>query len=140
MGALMAPLVGKIADKSNPRVTIGIGIISLLLSFVLLYVFRTSVIGIVIGIIILDMGMQSIHVSNQTRIYALIPEARNRVNTIFMTGSFIGTALGSGIGLWVWDIKQWASVCLVGVMLAVIALTIYTLTYPGRKNVVSAAK
>lgn len=140
MGALMAPLVGKIADKSNPRVTIGIGIISLLLSFVLLYVFRTSVVGIVIGIIILDMGMQSIHVSNQTRIYALIPEARNRINTIFMTGSFIGTALGSGIGLWVWDIKQWASVCLVGVLLAVIALTIYTLTYPGRKNVVSTAK
>lgn len=140
MGALMAPLVGKIADKSNPRVTIGIGVISLLLSFVLLYIFRTSVAGIVIGIIILDMGMQSIHVSNQTRIYALIPEARNRINTIFMTGSFIGTALGSGIGLWVWDIKQWASVCLVGVLLAVIALTIYILTYPGRKNVASAAK
>ncbi|AFD05472.1 MFS transporter [Solitalea canadensis] len=140
LGALMAPLVGKIADKSNPRVTIGIGIMSLLLSFVLLYVFRSSVIGIVIGIIILDMGMQSIHVSNQTRIYALIPEARNRLNTIFMTGSFIGTALGSGIGLWVWDIKQWTSVCFVGVVVAVIAIVIYVSTYPNKKNIATVLK
>ncbi|MNH33422.1 hypothetical protein D3C79_939350 [compost metagenome] len=70
----------------------------------------------------------------------MIPEARNRLNTIFMTGSFIGTALGSGIGLWVWDIKQWASVCFVGVVVAVIAIVIYVSTYPNKKNIATVLK
>ncbi|UKJ08659.1 MFS transporter [Solitalea lacus] len=139
-GALMAPLVGKIADKSNPRITIGIGIVCMLLSFVLFYLFRISVLGLIVGIVVLDLGMQSIHVSNQTRIYALIPEARNRLNTVFMTGSFIGTALGSAIGLWVWNWNQWASVCLVGVLFAIAAMIIYIATYPVKNNAAKSLK
>lgn len=134
MGALMAPLVGKIADKRNPRVAIGFGVVIMLLSFVLLYISRHNVIGLIVGIILLDMGIQGIHVSNQTRIYALIPEARNRINTVFMTGSFIGTAMGSAIGLWVWDLYQWFGVCLVGIIFSLISITIYWFTYPSKNN------
>lgn len=128
-GALAAPLVGGSADKGNPRVAIGYGIAAALFSFVLFYVFSFSVVAIVIGIIIVDLGMQAIHVSNQSRIYALLPAARNRLNTVYMTISFLGTALGSALGLWVWSMGGWTAVCVAGVGLLLVALLIYSLTY-----------
>ncbi|MFB6454626.1 MFS transporter [Chitinophaga sp. Hz27] len=133
-GALGAPLVGRIADKKNPRIAIGYGIIFLFIGYFLFFFFKTEIIGIVVGIIAIDLGLQSIHVSNQTRVYALNPSARNRLNTVFMTTSFIGTAIGSGIGLSVWRIGQWTGVCIAGTALITIALIIYLLTYSGNKR------
>lgn len=131
-GALGAPLVGRIADKKNPRIAIGYGIGFLFLGYFLFYVFSANIIGIIAGIIAIDLGVQAIHVSNQTRVYALIPSARNRLNTVYMTASFIGTSLGSGIGLWVWAVGRWTGVCIAGTILISIAAVIYLLTY--KKN------
>lgn len=137
-GALGAPLVGRIADKKNPRIAIGYGIIFLLFGYFLFYIFKANIIGIIIGIIAIDLGLQGIHVSNQTRIYTLLPEARNRLNTVFMTTSFIGTSLGSGIGLWVWSFAQWNGVCVAGTALILIALIIYLSTYKKTKPAITA--
>ncbi|XZF14995.1 MFS transporter [Chitinophagaceae bacterium MMS25-I14] len=128
-GALAAPLVGRLSDKRNPRVAIGYGLCILLSSFIVLYFFSGSIAGIIAGVILLDFGMQGVHVSNQTRVYALIPEARNRLNTVYMTMSFIGTASGSAFGLWLWEFNRWAAVCTGCGALVLVALSIYTLTY-----------
>jgi predicted MFS family arabinose efflux permease len=128
-GALIAPLIGGKADKGNPRVAIGYGLSIVLLAFILFYFFGYGVAGMVIGIILLDLGQQSVHVSNQTRVYALQPEARNRLNTVYMTVSFIGTSMGSAIGLWVWAKAQWAGICITGILFLLAAFTIYALTY-----------
>jgi predicted MFS family arabinose efflux permease len=128
-GALAAPLVGGSADKRNPRIAIGYGLVLLLLSFVLLYFGANWVIGMIAGIILLDLAMQCIHVSNQSRVYALIPHARNRLNTVYMTVSFIGTSMGSAIGLLAWDKGGWTGVCITGILLTSAAFTIYALTF-----------
>ena len=127
-GALAAPLVGGSADKRNPRVAIGYGLGLLFLSFILFYIFDTSVIGLIAGIILLDLAMQGIHVSNQSRVYALIPEARNRLNTVYMTVSYVGTSLGSFIGLFVWERTNWKGVCVTGMVLASLAFVVFSLT------------
>lgn len=137
-GALGAPLIGRIADKKNPRIAIGYGIIFLLFGYLLFYVFRANIIGIIVGIVAIDLGLQGIHVSNQTRIYTLIPEARNRLNTVFMTTSFVGTSLGSGIGLWVWSVAQWPGVCAAGAALIITALIIYLATYKQQAKTVTS--
>jgi len=128
-GALAAPLVGGTADKRNPRITIGYGLGLLLLSFVILYVWADLVTGMVAGIILLDLAMQCTHVSNQSRVYALDPGARNRLNTVYMTVSFTGTSLGSALGVLAWDAARWTGVCLAGIGLTLMALTIYGFTY-----------
>jgi predicted MFS family arabinose efflux permease len=128
-GALIAPLIGGSADKGNPRVAIGYGLTIVAIAFVLFYLFGLSVIGMVLGIILLDLGQQSVHVSNQARVYALLPEARNRLNTVYMTVSFIGTSLGSAIGLWIWDKAGWNGICLAGGIAILLAFSIYALTY-----------
>jgi predicted MFS family arabinose efflux permease len=136
-GALAAPVVGGSADKRNPRIPIGYGLGLLLLSFVLLYAWGNVVTGMIAGIVLLDLAMQCIHVSNQTRVYALIPAARNRLNTVYMTVSFIGTSMGSAIGLFAWDKWAWNGVCLAGALLTLVAFAIYGLTY--KKDIYSIA-
>ncbi len=124
-GALAAPLAGRLGDKGNPRDMILVGITMILVSFIIFYLFSNSLVGIIAGIIILDFGLQAVHISNQTRVYALIPSARNRLNTIYMTASFTGTALGSAMGLWLWSVNGWSAFCAGGASLMLIALCIY---------------
>ena len=120
-GALAAPLVGSMGDKGNLRRTIGTGLGILLFSLSLLYFSRYYVVGFVVGTILLDIGLQAIHISNQTRVYALIPEARNRLNTVYMSCSFAATATGTAIGLSLWKHYNWGGVILGNVVLVVIA-------------------
>lgn len=128
-GALAAPLVGKLGDKGNARQAIGYGILLMFLSFVVFYFSATHIAGIILGIVFIDIGLQGIHISNQTRIYSVLPEARNRMNTVYMSFSFLGTAAGSAFGLWLWNLGGWHAVSIGCAGLAASAFVSYALTY-----------
>ncbi|MCV9930080.1 MFS transporter [Flavobacterium sp. LS1R49] len=132
-GALAAPLVGKLGDKGNSRIAVGYGCLLMLISFIIFYFSGSSIIGIIIGIVCIDVGIQGVHISNQTRVYSLLPEARNRLNTVFMSFSFLGTAAGSAYGLFLWKIGGWHAVAIGCAVLALLALTVYGLTYKSKK-------
>ena len=110
-GALAAPLIGKISDGRDPGNNIIIGLVCELLSFIGFYFTGSGIFLLLAGIIILDVGHQSVQVTNQTIIYSILPEARNRFNTVFMTSTFIGGATGSAFGLFLWNIGHWPAVC-----------------------------
>lgn len=124
-GALAAPLVGKLSDGNNPRKNLMIGFVLQLISIALFYFTGSHLYLFVIGIVLIDIGQQAIHVTNQTRIYTLIPEARNRLNTIFMSVSFIGASCGSALGLWLWGQGGWAMFCYGMVAITILNILIY---------------
>ena len=124
-GALAAPLVGKLSDSRDPRRNLLIGLVLQLISIVAFYFTESHLFLFVAGIILLDIGQQAIHVTNQTRIYALIPEARNRLNTVFMSVSFIGASVGSAAGLWLWDKGHWPMFCLGSGLVIITNILIY---------------
>lgn len=131
-GALAAPLVGKLSDGNNPRKNLMIGFLLQIVSIALFYFTGSHLYLFVIGIVLIDIGQQAIHVTNQTRIYTLIPEARNRLNTIFMSVSFIGASCGSALGLWLWDQGGWTLFCCG--MTGIILINILIYFFYGRKN------
>ncbi|WP_233621937.1 MFS transporter [Flavobacterium agrisoli] len=133
-GALAAPLVGRLGDKGGARVAVGYGGALIALSFVVFYFSIQSVIGIVIGIVLIDIGIQSVHISNQTRVYSILPEARNRMNTVFMSFSFLGTAAGSAYGLFLWQIGGWHAVTVGCLFLSALAFLVYAFTYKQNRN------
>ena len=69
------------------------------------------------GVVLLDAGVQSGHISNQTRIYGLLPEARSRLNMVYMMTYFIAGAMGSWVGSILWDRCGWGGVCALGAAL-----------------------
>lgn len=124
-GALAAPLVGRLSSGKNPRRNLLTGLILQLLSIAAFYFTGTHLYLFVAGIILIDIGQQAIHVTNQTRIYALLPEARNRLNTVFMSVSFVGASFGSALGLWLWDKGQWPLFCMGTTAVILLNICIY---------------
>jgi len=124
-GALAAGLMGRLSDKMDAYKLSGITLLLVLLSFVLFYFSAHNFIGLIIGVIILDMGIQATHISNQSIIFALRPEARNRINTVYMVTYFIGGSLGSYAAAKVWNTYQWNGVCAIGAVLSVVALILH---------------
>jgi predicted MFS family arabinose efflux permease len=121
-GALAANAMGRIADRRGPRYTVGIGITITVLSYVVFWLTGATIIGLIAGVILLDLGVQAGHVSNQTRIYGILPEARSRLNTVYMVTYFLGGSLGSALGAYGWKLAQWNGVCVAGLVLSLIAL------------------
>lgn len=112
-GALAAPLVGRVADRSSPRQLIGWGILMVGVSYLMFLGGGHLMWVLVLGVLLMDVGVQVAHVCNQSRFFALVPDARSRVNTAYMFSYFVGGALGSWLSSWAWDRWGWTGVCLV---------------------------
>jgi predicted MFS family arabinose efflux permease len=124
-GALAAPIVGRYADKKGSRFTLGIAIVISTLSYICFWALGFKLWGLIIGVIALDLGTQSGQISNQTRIYALNGEARNRINTVFMVSYFIGGSLGSLLGAYGFANFGWTGVCVVGFIFQFAAIIVH---------------
>src|SRR3984885_2289956 len=105
-GALAAPAVGLVSDRGYPRLASGCALLIGMIAFGLLWAVGRTIAGLAIGGIVLDLGTQANLVTNQTRVYRLIPEARNRVNTVFMVTYFVGGALGTFMADIAWSLWQ----------------------------------
>jgi len=117
-GAAAAPLVGRLGDRVSPRLTVGLGLGTVLFAYILLWAAGTRLGGLIAGVVLLDLGAQAAHVSNQSRIFALRPEARNRLNTVYMVAFFAGGWAGSSAAAYAWSAWGWGGVC--GVALAAV--------------------
>lgn len=122
-GIFAAPLAGRIADRHGPQVVVWLGALLALAAW-MIFGLWASLGGLVIGVIVLDFGIQSALISNQHIVYALDPEARSRLNTVFMTSMFLGGAAGAALSTFVWNLAGWTGVSLLGAVLALAALAI----------------
>lgn len=125
VGALAASIVGRISDKRSPQFTLTIAIIISALSYICFWIFGYQMWGLISGVILLDLGIQSGQISNQARINALDAAARNRNNAVYMTFYFCGGALGSLLGTFFWGLFGWTGVCGIGIIFQIIAATIH---------------
>lgn len=123
-GALTASFVGKYVKQVGVRRFNFIGCGLILFAWLLLFVGENAYIGIIAGIIIIDIGMQCIQLSNQTSIFYLCPPASNRINTIFMTTYFIGGSMGTFLAGTFWHLYGWHGVIGIGAVLTGISLLI----------------
>lgn len=123
-GILIAPLAGRVADHRGPHAVIGLGCLIMLLSYAVLGLWG-SLVGLIVGIILLDFGEQSALISNQHVVYALRPEARSRLNTLFMSGMFVGGAAGSWGASVSWRLGGWHTACLFGGTLALLGFVLH---------------
>jgi predicted MFS family arabinose efflux permease len=127
-GAMIAPLAGKLADKHGSRWVISVGLGLLAASYFLLWTEEAAhrstafhIVALFVGVVVLDMGAQMIQVANQTRIFGLVPSARSRLNTVYMTVYFSGAAAGSALATIAWVHWHWNGVCVLALGLVTLA-------------------
>jgi predicted MFS family arabinose efflux permease len=121
-GALVAPMIGKASDKGGSGKTQLIASIILLAGSVIIFLFPNYLISIILAVIFIDVGVQSIQVTNVALIYRLDQKANSRINTIYMTSYFAGGAIGTFIGLKCWELGGWHYV---GLQLVIFSLIVF---------------
>ncbi len=124
-GALAASVGGRAADRLGSRAVIGASIGLVIVSYLLLIGADSSLGLLVAGVIVLDMGVQSGLVSNQTRAFAVDPKAQGRINSLYMTATFLGGAVGTMISGWLMARHGWSGIVAFGIVLGLMALILH---------------
>ncbi|MFC5250107.1 MFS transporter [Streptomyces nigrescens] len=128
-GSLAASVGGRLADRGLAHRVTGAAAFLLLGSWGLLALGGSggswSLAALLAGVIVLDLAAQAVHVSNQNLVYAVRPEARNRLNSAYMTSYFVGGAVGSALTSVVWGAAGWSGVCVLGAGLAAVVVALW---------------
>ena len=124
-GARMAGPAGRFADKGKGRLTTSAGLLLLLLSWIPLALSGYSVAAFVAGVVVLDLAVQAVHVTNQSTLYRMMPEARSRLTAGYMTCYFCGGAFGSLLSGYAYSHYGWDGVCYSGAAVSALGLVIW---------------
>ncbi|MGH9169999.1 MAG: MFS transporter [Acidimicrobiales bacterium] len=120
-GALMASVAGRLADKGLQALVTVITALAIFGGYALLWAEPRLLLGVILGIVILDVGCQGMHITNQSEIYKL-GEARSRVNSAYMTCYFIGGTIGSVGSALIFAAYGWHGVAALGAGIGLLTL------------------
>ncbi len=115
----MANVAGRMADRGQAQVATAASVVLLLLGWVALWLGASSLVWFVVGMLVADLALQGVHISNQNVNYRLDPTARARLNAVYMTSYFTGAATGSALGSVAWLWGGWGATCALGGSIAV---------------------
>lgn len=124
-GAVAAQAAGRLSDAGRPHGATGFFWVAVALGWLALLAGEESVALILVGIVVLDLGIQGQHILNQSTIFAIDEQTRSRLNTAYMTDNFLWGAIGSAASAWAWSEHGWPAVCAIGGAFAVVALAMW---------------
>ncbi|MET9564075.1 MFS transporter [Streptomyces tauricus] len=128
VGALAATAAGRFNDRGLSRQTTGIALALLTASWLPLSFTRNSLWALVVGVILLDLAVQAVHVTNQTLIYALHPDAGSRLIGGYMVFYSIGSATGAVAATFLYTLAGWGAVCVLGSAFSCLGLALWAFT------------
>ncbi len=123
-GALCANLAGRSVDRGHGRLATSVFTAAIAVSFAPIAAGRTSVGWLIVGIVVLDIGVQGLQVTNQSIIYTVAPLARSRITSAYMVCYFTGGAIGSAVAAMTYDTAGWNGICWLGVAIGAAALVL----------------
>lgn len=121
-GVLVAPWVGDLVDQKSPKLTIGLSMIFSGLAFVIFWLVGFWIIGLIVGIVLLDLGTQFSQVSNQAIVQSINRKQSSRNNSVFMFSYFLGGSIGTLSATWAWGKFGWSGVCIVAFVFLIISI------------------
>lgn len=127
-GALGATRAGRWTDRGHGQRTTGIALGLMMLSWLLIAQLNHGILWLIAGVLVIDFGLQAVHVTNQAMIYRVRPEAQNRLTAAYMVFYSIGSAAGSSLSTVAYAHAGWAGVCAQGAAISAIALLFWLAT------------
>ena len=132
-GALAASAAGRFADRGKANLMTGVTGGILMVSWLPLKLGAHSVALLIMGIMLLDLAVQGLHITNQSQIYRLRPDARSRVTSAYMTIFFGGGVVGSSLSSITYARAGWTGVCLLGSAFGALAAGLWLSTFLAMK-------
>jgi predicted MFS family arabinose efflux permease len=117
-----------LSDQGHQNTSTGVGAALLASSWLLLWLGRDHMSALIAGIVLLDVGVQGVHISNQGAIYRLRPDARSRLTSAYMFLYFVGGAIGSAVSAALYARHGWSGVSLAGEAFGAGALILWLAT------------
>ncbi|MEJ2037440.1 MAG: MFS transporter [Desulfosarcinaceae bacterium] len=137
-GATASSVAGRLADRGAGRRVTFTAIFLLTASWLLIWSGRHSVLLLIAGIVLVDIGVFALQITNQSEIYRLHPEARSRLTSAYMSCFFAGGVIGSSASSLVYAGNGWAGVCLLGAAFGLLAGVVWIIknarTFKHRTN------
>ncbi|UUM27652.1 MFS transporter [Acinetobacter colistiniresistens] len=133
-GALSTQYIGKYADQGLTSQLTWIGCGLFILSWICFYFGQTFLISYILGFALIQLALALVHTSNQSVIFRLRPDAKSRINAIYMTAYFTGGACGSALGIFAWNHGGWSMTCFAGISLVVACMLFSLLDYLSTKK------
>ena len=136
---LAAPGIGRLVDRFGSRQLV---IVSTMVSFVgvaILFSNQHSLLAICLGFILLDIGVQSSYVANQTRVFSLNSEARTRMGCLLFFSAYLGAGVASSLVATFWSRWQWHGLTIFAIVLVGLAF-VSQFTRFGRTRVLSRSE
>ena len=127
-GALGAARAGRWTDRGFGQRTTGIALTLMLVAWLPIALLPHSILWLVLGVLVIDFGLQAVHVTNQGMIYRVRPEAQSRLTAAYMVFYSIGSALGSSLSTVVYAHAGWNGVCLLGAGISALAIAFWAAT------------
>ncbi|CAG7656976.1 MFS transporter [Paenibacillus allorhizosphaerae] len=127
-GAVAASRSGKLADRGLGERTTGAALLLLTVSWLPIGFLQHSLWIFVVGVIMLDFAVQAVHVTNQSMILSVRPEARSRLTAGYMIFYSMGSATGAVASTWIYSWAGWSGVCILGASISVIAILFWGVT------------
>jgi predicted MFS family arabinose efflux permease len=140
VGVVAAPRAGRLHDRGWSVPATGIGYAVALVSFGLAAVAERSVLVLVVAIVLLHAAIFPLNVLVATRLLAVVPEARSRVNTAMITVNFVAGAIGSAVVGPVWSAGGWQAVTVAEIALCTLGLLVWAVGRRGPLAVPAAAR
>ncbi|MFF2521946.1 MFS transporter [Streptomyces liangshanensis] len=134
-GALAAAPAGRLHDRGLGARTTGVALALLVVSWLPLALTRQSLWALAIGAVLLDLAVQAVHVTNQSMIFALRPDAGGRLMGGYMVFYSIGSAVGAVASTAVYARAGWGAVCVLGAVFSVLGLLLWAVTTPRPRRV-----
>ncbi|MEU5588264.1 MFS transporter [Streptomyces chrestomyceticus] len=128
VGALAATVAGRLNDRGLSRRTTGIVLALLAASWLPLAFTRSSLWALAVGVILLDLAVQAVHVTNQTLIHALHPDAGSRLIGGYMVFYSVGSATGAIAATSLYTVAGWGAVCALGAAFSFLGLVLWVCT------------
>ena len=127
-GAAAAPVAGWLGDHGHNRVATGAAITLGSAMMALAAAGASSLVVLAVAGVLLDLAVQSTHVLGQRAIYAARPDARARMNGVYMTSIFVAGAIGSAVSGALYSSTGWTGVAVFAVVLPLLALAVWTVS------------
>ena len=126
-GVILGPWVGKQFQIGNEPKLTSLSLYLLLFSWLILSAAKVNLLIYIAGLTVIYISLTLLHILNQNVVYSLEPQARSRLNSIYMTIYFSGAAMGSFFAAWIWADYGWLGCCVFGIVMSILSIVVHQL-------------